>query len=214
MDVEGVEAGAALVEGLEHDELGGVQQLDGFALAEALGRTVVMQPGTPQRFVRINVADAAHHGLVEERPLHRAAARSQGRRNPVGIETVIERIEGNVLDLPRQLGAARRELQPAEHALVDESELRTTVGEVEQHPCIGQQRCVRIVDAELAAHAQMDEQRIGVVQGQPEVLPAATGNTDPASNKIGGEGVRTGQVIAHRPGVQNMHRTDRAAGDR
>ena len=86
MDVEGVEAGAALVEGLEHDELGGVQQLDGFALAEALGRTVVMQPGTPQRFVRINVADAAHHGLVEERPLHRAAARSQGRRNAVGIE--------------------------------------------------------------------------------------------------------------------------------
>ena len=67
--------------------------------------------------------------------------------------------------------AAERERQVTERPLVGEAQVRTAVGEGEPDPDVRATAAGRVPDQQLAAHAQVGEQRV-VADGQPQVLPA------------------------------------------
>ena len=60
----------------------------------------------------------------------------------------------------------------------------------------GRQRTVRVADQELAAHPQVREQRLAVVEGEPEVLAAAFGALDRPASHGRGEARGPGEVAA------------------
>jgi hypothetical protein len=55
--------------------------------------------------------------------------------------------------------------------------------------------------------------RVPIVERQPEELPAATRLAKRPSDKHGLEVARSGQVTSHRTWVQHSYGKDRAAGD-
>ena len=65
----------------------------------------------------------------------------------------------------------------------------------------------------LAAHAEVAEQGVAAVEGEPEVLPASVGSGERAPGQAGGEVGRTAGVAAYRTGVQDLDGDDRAAQD-
>ena len=106
----------------------------------------------------------------------------------------------------RQVRAPGRDRQPAEHPLVDEPHLAALVGALErepdpQVPLVGRRGRL---DQDLAAHAEVAEQRVAVVERQPEVLAAAAGRLDPAAGQRRGEAGRAARVTAHRTRVQHL----------
>ena len=171
-----------------------------------------MQPGDPQRLVRVDVADPGHQLLVQQRPLDPGALGPQPGDGGGQVELGVERVPADVRDLVGQLGPARRERQPAEHALVDEPQLGIAVGEAEQHPGVGHQRGVGIVQSELAAHPEVGQDGVPVGQRQPEVLAAAAGLGKGLADQLGGEVIGPEQVAADRAGMQDLDRGDLAAG--
>ena len=64
---------------------------------------------------------------------------------------------------------------------------------------------------ELAAHAEVAEQCVAVVEGQPEVLAPATGVLDAPAGQRGREPSRTARVAAYGTGVQHLDRGDDGA---
>ncbi len=67
------------------------------------------------------------------------------------------------------------------------------------------------LDEELTAHAEVSEQRVAVVERQPEVLAPPAGALDPATGQRGGEALRAARVAAHGPRVQHLDAGDGAA---
>jgi hypothetical protein len=57
------------------------------------------------------------------------------------------------------------------------------------------------------------DQRVFVVEGQPEVLAAAHDGADPPAGEHVGEVPGAGQVAADRPRVQHLDRGNAPAGD-
>ena len=57
---------------------------------------------------------------------------------------------------------------------------------------------------QLPAHAQVAEQGVPVVQGQPEVLAASPGGLDPASGEGQREALGTARVAADRARVEDV----------
>jgi hypothetical protein len=104
---------------------------------------------------------------------------------------------------------------PAEGPLVDEAKLGIDVVR-EPHPdpevlLVG--CCVRL-DEQLAAHAEVGQDRlVRVLQGQPEVLPAAARGADAAALEAVREVIGTGEVTADRARVQHLGLGDRTVGD-
>jgi hypothetical protein len=60
----------------------------------------------------------------------------------------------------------------------------------------------------LAAHAEVAEQGVAGVQGQPQVLAAAAGVGERAPGEPGDEVVGAGQVPADGTGVEHLDRGD------
>src|SRR4029077_11883359 len=73
VDVERVEARAALAERLAHHRGCVVEQLADARLGERARDPLAVQLRAPQRLVGVDVADARGDGLVEQHPLDRAA---------------------------------------------------------------------------------------------------------------------------------------------
>ena len=71
-----------------------------------------------------------------------------------------------------------------------------------QVPLVGRRRGA--LDQHLAAHAEVAEQGVAVVERQPEVLAAAAGGVDPAAGQRGGEAVGPARVAAYRARVQHL----------
>ncbi len=95
---------------------------------------VVAHLRRPERLIGIDVADAGHHRLVEQRSLDGGVlgANPADHRRPV--EQRVERIPGDVREGGGQFGPARRKGEPAERPLVQEVQHRPVVGEVEPGP--------------------------------------------------------------------------------
>jgi hypothetical protein len=91
----------------------------------------------PQRLVGVDVADTGHQRLVEQLTLDARLPPADPAHEPVVVELGVQRVAGDVRDLGRQLGAALRHQQPAEHALVGEPQLTArepVSAEREPHP--------------------------------------------------------------------------------
>ena len=62
----------------------------------------------------------------------------------------------------------------------------------------------RLLDEQLAAHAEVGEQGVAVVERQPEVLAAAPGGLEPAAGERRGEAGRAAEVAADRARVEDL----------
>src|SRR3546814_15998269 len=63
-----------------------------------------MQPRSPQRLIRVDVADAAHRRLIQEHPFDARLLAGQSAAEPRHVESGIERVAGDVCDLGGYLG--------------------------------------------------------------------------------------------------------------
>src|SRR6185312_13864629 len=92
------EARTALGQGLrENGPHLGEEQLR-LCPAQSVRRLVVVDACRPQRFVRIDIADAADEVLVEQRPLDSGAARGERGEEAALVEGRIQRVTGDVGD--------------------------------------------------------------------------------------------------------------------
>jgi hypothetical protein len=101
----------------------------------------------------------------------------------------------------------------AEGALVGEAQVGAAVGEREAGADVRIEGTVLVADQELAAHPQVREQRLRVVEDEPEVLAAPFRAQEGTAGHRGGEPVRAGDVPAYRPEVEHLGRGDRTAHD-
>src|SRR5690606_27456294 len=119
-----------------------------------------------------------------------------------------ERVESDMRDLRRQVRAAWRQQQPAERALVNEAQLRPTIGEGEPHPQMRARRSRTVDHQHLPGHAEMAEDGVAGVQREPEVLPAPPHRGDGAAGERGGEVGPACGVAPYGAGVQHVDRLD------
>jgi hypothetical protein len=180
-----------------------------------------VQLGPPQRLVGVDVADAGHQRLVEQRSLQLGLLPAQRGDRGGHREVRVHRVAADVRDRGRQPGAVDGhevvDEEAAEGALVDEPQLRAAVGEVEPDAQVLLVGCAFRLDQQLAAHAEMGEQRdvrVRLVgQLEPQVLAPALGRGDRAPGEPAGEVGRAEQVPPDRPRVEHPDGRDRAAGD-
>ena len=173
--------------------------------AQPVAGSVAVQPRQPERLVGVDVPDAADQALVEEQPLHTGRTPTEAGHERGLVERRVERVSRDVGDLGGQVGAALRERQAAEHALVDEPQLGAVVGEPEPHPQVPFGGGGGRLHQHLAAHAEVAEQGVTGVQRQPQVLAAAAGVGEGAPGQPGDEVVGPGEVPSDRAGVQHLH---------
>src|SRR4029078_1973554 len=91
------------------------------------------------------------------------------------------------------------EREAAEGALVDEAQLRAAVGEAEPGVQVLLVARGGVLDQQLPAHAQVQDQAERVAEVEPEVLAAPANGVDAASGQAVGEVLRTGDVAAGDP---------------
>jgi hypothetical protein len=127
----------------------------------------------PQRLVRVDVADAGHGRLVEQRPLELGAAAADRGDGVVEGEGGVHRVAGDVGDRRGEQATARciRQSarrggdegvrgQPAERALVDEPQLGSLVGKHDPDPQVLLVGPTRDGDEHLTAHPEVREHRV------------------------------------------------------
>ena len=186
--------------------------------SEAIGRAVAVQACAPQRFVGVDIAHARHRRLVEQRPLDRGVP-STGVPDPAFVvEMLIQWIPADM----RNAGWHRRravvdqmiEVLPAERALIDESQLRATIGEAKACTQMRSGLGVRRDDKQLTAHPEMQDQSIrAAVQRQPQIFSATLGAGDRAARQPSGQVGCTRKVPPHTAGMQQLDIVDRPADD-
>ena len=129
----------------------------------------------------------------------------------VVVELRVERVAGDVGDLGRQLGSARRRPTGRRTSAGRRSAgpRRPSAERREPRPAGGARpgSASRGCTSELAAHAEVAEQRVAAVERQPEVLAASAGGHDPAAGERGGEAGRAARVPAYRARVQHRRPT-------
>jgi len=101
----------------------------------------------------------------------------------------------------------------AEGPLVGEAEVGAAVGEGEPGPYVRRQRPVRVADQQLAAHPQVGEERLVVVDNEPEVFPASFRAPERTARQGRRKAIGAGEMAAHRPRVQHLDTGDRTAHD-
>ena len=127
------------------------------------GGPVVVEAGAPQRLVRVDVADAADQRLVEQGPFDGGAAAAQRLVEGLVVEQRVEGVAGDVRDdVGQPVGGGVVQRQAAEGALVDEAQLacRSVVGEADPDAQMLLVRCLLRLDQELAAHAEVRQDRL------------------------------------------------------
>lgn len=75
--VEIVKRGAASLERLTHHGSGGFEQQPSLTLLQGRTEPARMDPCSPERFVRIDIADSTDHRLIEQQPLDLGVTRTQ-----------------------------------------------------------------------------------------------------------------------------------------
>ena len=127
IDVQRVERRAALRQRVAH-HLGGTVEHKR-AVADAVSDR--RDPGAvdlraPQRLVGVDVADARHHGLIQQLAFDLGVLAAQHRHDGVGVEARVQRVAGQVRDGHRNHAAVDLddlgEHPAAERALVDETQ--------------------------------------------------------------------------------------------
>ncbi len=116
-------------------------------------------------------------------------------REPLVVEGGLERIRRDVRDQAGQLGSARRERQVPERALIDEPQVMAAVAELEPGAQMRPEWRLRIPDQQLAAHAQVSQQRV-LADGEPQVLAAPAHFPDLPVGERGGEILWPGHMTA------------------
>ena len=209
VDVEGVEARASLAQRLRHDVARVVEDPREGRLGQGRAEPLAVHLRAPQRLVGVDVADPRDEGLVEQGALDRAVAQ---RHPPHDRRLVVGRLERIGRDVRHRLryavGSQRRQRQSPEGALVDEPQLRVSVGEVEAGVAVLLERRVGRLDEHLAAHAEMDDEGVLAVECQPEVLAPARRRGDGDVVEAVGEIAAPAHVATSHP-----HATDPGAGD-
>jgi len=160
---------------------------------QRIGRPGAVQLGAPQRLVGVDVADPGDQRLVQQRALDLASPPADRLDELRVVELRIHRIPGDVRDLVRQLRAARADRQPAERTLVHKAQLRIAIREAEPDPQVGVVRRAARREPELSRHAEVRDDRIAVVQRQPQVFAASAD-------------------IGHRTARERVHKVDGTRG--
>ena len=73
--------------------------------------------------------------------------------------------------------------------------------------------CARVLEQHLPAHPEVAQQRVVVVEGEPQVLAAAPGRLDAAPHEGGDEARRAARVAAYRDAGAAPRPRDGAAED-
>ena len=165
MDVELIEAGAALRERFEHHDARFLKDAadagDPHARRDRLG----VHAGSMERFVRIDVADPAHHGLVHE---HRLECGAGPLDDPCRRFSVPVDVEGVAGDVGAAAGHCVRAVlhqiihpDVAEDPLIEEAQFAQALCTLQCEHGAGMavELILGRVDAELSAHPQMQRQR-------------------------------------------------------
>ena len=101
--------------------------------------------------------------------------------------------------------------EPAEGALVDEAQLGAAVGEAEPGVQVLLVGRGGVLDEQLAAHPEVQDQAERVAQVEPEVLAAPAHGGDAAPGEAVGEVLRAGDVAAGDPVAAQLDVGDGAA---
>lgn len=96
VDIKRVERGTALRHGLCHNIAGRLQQFHRFGLTQARAWCLGVTTDPPKSFVGIDIANPGNKGLIEQTPLNGGPACAQPSRYLVNVETLLERIRGDV----------------------------------------------------------------------------------------------------------------------
>ncbi len=122
IDVELVERGTALLQGLDHHLASNLPQLDGLPLAHGVGGGQRMQPGTPQGLIGVDVADPGDETLVEHGAFYGTASPTHPLGGLLEVDPRVEEVSSDVCDLGGQHSTTGAHPHGPEGALVDEPE--------------------------------------------------------------------------------------------
>ena len=122
VDVELIERGTALLQGLAHHLASNLPQLDGLPLTHGIGGGQRMQPGTPQGLIGVDVADPGDETLVEHGAFHGTASPTHPLGGCLEVDPWVEEVSSNVCDLGGQRSTTGAHPHGPEGALVDEPE--------------------------------------------------------------------------------------------
>lgn len=237
VDVELVERGTTLLQGLDHHPASNLPQLDGLPLAHGIGGGQRMQPGTPQGLIGIDVADPGDETLVEHGAFHGTASPTHSLGGSVEVDLWVEEVSSDVCDLGGQRSITWAHPHGPEGALVDEPEDPCPTGtgitasrfiQEEGGAGVTVSAVSRLVptaslqkpgaggmgpgvDAELSAHPQVRHQRGVVIQGEPQVLAAAAHFNNGAILASADECSSTPDLASHQAGMADFNATDSAA---
>ena len=96
--VQGIEACAARRQGLAQHLRDRLQQFAGLRGAEGACGLRVVQPRTPQSLVGVDIAHPGDYRLVQQHLLDAAGGAQELAAHRRGVEELIQRVAGNVLD--------------------------------------------------------------------------------------------------------------------
>ena len=183
-----------------------------FGAPERVGRPGVVQPSLPQGLVGVDVADAGDQRLVEQRPLDVGTPAAQCLDDGIGVVRGLERVRCDMTQLGRQVRTAVADRHAAEGPLVDEPQL-TAVDEAEPDAQVELVRRGGGLHQELAGHAEVGQQRVLVVERQPQELAAAPRRGQGSAAKPLGEVDGAGDVAADRAGCEDVDIDDLGVED-
>lgn len=116
--------------------------------------------------------------------------------------------------LRRPVRSVRAHPEATEHPLIRKPQFGTTVSEAEHHPALRRQVVARFINPELAAHSQVSDQCLLIIQWQPQILAPASRSGKRAALQSGGKTCFAARLAADRAWVQDPNGADRPAGDR
>ena len=130
-----------------------------------------MQARLPERFVRVKIANSGHEALVQQERFEARLAPAQLRCEDLLVE-LDQRIWAEALGQEIvELVAGAEEVDAAELAWIDESQLRVVV-ELDRQVRVRFGRVSRRLEDEVAAHLAMDRQPSIVVETDEQVFAA------------------------------------------
>lgn len=205
--VNPVNGRAAVFEAISEGGSNGPAQRGNLCVLQGVGPAQGMNPGPPQGFVGVDIADPGDKRLVEQEGLEAAGFLGQQASQDLQREALFQRLgaemTGDGVEVVNQV-------HPAEFTRVVEAQLIAVV-QAEGEMDVFFARKVSVEDVQTAAHFQMDEQvtcRGRGMQAEDQILAAAPDRVD----AMAGQGVD--QRVRRRPGGARPvqpHGRDRAA---
>lgn len=211
VDVEGVETRAPLGQGVGHHRADVREHLPELGCADAARRSAAMQFAAPQGFVGIDVAYPGNQRLVQEGSLDLGVFVAGAGDECVVVELWVKWVSGDVGGDGRDasVGIVWDEFidgEPSEGTLIDETQFGLPCCEGHAHTQVGTRVLIRTLQEQLAAHAEMCDEGMGVVtQWQPQELAAPTHRHEGAVQEMRGKWhVRA----THRSGMTHLDLRD------